>query len=76
MAASGGVVHAVRDLAHGERILRSDVTQKEELEERNLATRKLFRELQHETTLEAEDDVGQAFDFARVVLGVISITKI
>ena len=58
---SRGVPHFLRDLRHTEHFLAVEIREKKKLRERNVARREFLGQVQHETALHFQNDVGKPF---------------
>ena len=68
----GGVPHLLRDGGHREDFFLIEKSKKEELRKGNVARGKLFAEMQHETALHFEDNMGKPFRIGTNLIGRIS----
>ncbi len=65
----GGVPHLLRDRRHGQDFFLIEIREQEKLGEGNVAGRKLFAQMQDETALHFEDDVGQSLGVGTNFIG-------
>lgn len=65
----GGVPHLLRDRRHGQHFFLIEICEQKKLRERNVARRKLLAEMQDETALHFEDDVGKSLGVGTNFIG-------
>ena len=64
-----GVPHFLRDRGHREHFFLIEIREQKKLRERNVARRELFAQMQHETTLHVENDVGESLGVSTDLIG-------
>jgi hypothetical protein len=66
---SRGVPHFLRDLRHAEHFLAIEIREKEKLRERNVSRREFLGQVQQETALHFQNNVGKPFGIRTILIG-------
>jgi hypothetical protein len=65
---SGSVPHFLRNLRHAQHFLPVEISKKKKLRERNVARREFLGEVQQETALHFQNDVGKPFGIRTILI--------